>query len=94
MHDIDVLRALRDTWLMKNAFGMALVDVYYHVSPGLADWVAQSPLLASLVRVALVPVILAARLALAIKFLPALLATSIVIACARLRHKKTSSDPR
>ncbi len=63
---IDVLRQFRDTFLLTNPVGTAFVDLYYTVSPTIADTVAQSPVLATLVRVVLVPVIFVARLVLAI----------------------------
>ncbi len=61
--DIDLLRAVRDTYLLDNALGTAFVDTYYRLSPAIADIVAKSPVLAAAVRLALVPVILAAKLA-------------------------------
>jgi len=62
--DLDVLRALRDTYLLDNAVGTALVDAYYHVSPAIATVVAKSPVMAALVRLALTPIILAGKLVL------------------------------
>jgi hypothetical protein len=61
---IDVLRDVRDTYLLDNAAGTAFVDLYYHVSPAIADVVAQSPVLAAMVRLALVPVVFLGKLAL------------------------------
>jgi hypothetical protein len=55
--EIEVLRDVRDGYLLDNAVGAAFVDVYYTVSPAIADVVAQSPVLAALVRIALMPVI-------------------------------------
>lgn len=65
-HQIDTLRDFRDAALLSNGPGTALVDLYYRVSPPLADLVAQSPLLAALTRVVLLPVILAVRLVMAV----------------------------
>ncbi len=59
--DINTLRALRDTVLLTSTVGTAFVEGYYHVSPYVADFVAKSPLLASMVRVALVPVIMLSK---------------------------------
>jgi hypothetical protein len=55
--DIDTLRAFRDTYLLSSSAGTAFVDAYYHVSPFIANVVAQSPFLAAVVRLLLVPVI-------------------------------------
>jgi len=63
--EINVLRDVRDTYLLDNAAGTAFVDAYYHVSPAIADVVAQSPVLAAIIRVMLVPVIFLSKLALA-----------------------------
>lgn len=53
---LDVFRDFRDGVLLKTSAGAALVDLYYTVSPRMADAVAASPALAALVRVALTPV--------------------------------------
>lgn len=49
--DIEVLRAFRDEWLLNNVAGTAFTDVYYRLSPALADVIAQYPLLAAVARV-------------------------------------------
>ncbi len=64
--EIDVLRSVRDTYLLDNALGAAFVDAYYRVSPFIAVAVAKSPVLAALVRVALTPVIVLSKLLLAL----------------------------
>jgi len=90
--DIDVLRALRDTWLLDNALGVAFVDAYYSISPFLADWVARSAVLAAMVRALLVPVILVGRVALAVRFMPLMLMTGIGITLAGLRTRFHQKD--
>ncbi len=75
--DIDTLRAVRDTFMLDNAVGTAFVDTYYRVSPMLADAVAQSPVLAAVVRVLLVPVIFLGKVALTMSWLTALVGLSI-----------------
>jgi len=55
--EIDRLRSFRDHVLLTGVLGTAVVDVYYRVSPAIADVVAASPTLAMLVRVALIPVL-------------------------------------
>lgn len=69
--EVDTLRAVRDSYLLTNPVGTAFVDAYYHASPAMADVVATSPILATLVRVVLVPVIFLGKVALT---MPALLA--------------------
>ena len=63
--EIETLRAVRDAFLLDNAFGTAFVDTYYRVSPAIADVVAQSPMLAAAVRIILTPVVFLGKLLLA-----------------------------
>lgn len=56
--EIGVLRTFRDTHLLSNGPGTALVETYYRVSPPIADLAAQHPAFAHLIRIALAPVIL------------------------------------
>jgi uncharacterized repeat protein (TIGR01451 family) len=53
---LDTFREFRDAVLLKTAVGAALVDLYYTVSPPIADQVAAHPALAGLVRVVLTPI--------------------------------------
>ena len=75
--EIDTLRTVRDTYLLDNAVGSAFVDTYYHVSPAVADAVAQSPVLAAVVRLVLVPVIFVGKLALLMPAPMALMAMAL-----------------
>ena len=75
--EIDTLRSVRDTFLLDSAVGTAFVDTYYRLSPAIADVVAQSPFLATLVRVLLVPVVFIGKMALAMPTLTALVAMSL-----------------
>ena len=87
--DIDTLRAVRDTFMLDNAAGTALVDTYYRVSPAIADVVAQSPVLAALVRVLLVPVIFLGKVALAMPHLTALAGLSLGAAYMLRRRRRS-----
>ena len=90
--DIDALRALRDACLLNNAAGTAFVDAYYHASPMIADVIAKSPVLAGIVRVLLVPVVLAARMILAMPAVSVFLAAATVALCmmrSRFRRRKS-----
>ena len=55
--ELDILRDLRDRYLLDGAAGSLFVDTYYRISPSLADVIAQRPLLQAGVRWVLVPVI-------------------------------------
>ena len=59
--EINVLRDVRDAHLLTNALGTSFVDTYYRISPALADAIAQSPLLRSVARSILTPLILLAN---------------------------------
>jgi hypothetical protein len=88
--DINTLRALRDRVLLTSAVGTAFVEGYYHASPYVADFVAKSPVLASMVRVALVPVIMLSKVAMAVPVWSlslSLACASILIARRVLRRK-------
>ncbi|MBI4559440.1 MAG: IPT/TIG domain-containing protein [Candidatus Hydrogenedentes bacterium] len=87
--DIGTLRVLRDTFLLNNAVGSAFVDAYYHVSPAIADVVAQSPLLAALVRLILVPVVFVAKLVLAMPVVSLALSTLLFAAATLWRRKRS-----
>lgn len=60
--DVEVLREMREAYLMNNAVGLFFVDAYYSVSPAIADQVAQYPWTASLVRALLIPVLFVVEL--------------------------------
>lgn len=59
---VQLLRWFRDGVLKRSPLGTALVHAYYTASPPLAAEIAADPQLASWVRVALIPVALAAAL--------------------------------
>jgi len=75
--DIDTLRSVRDTFMLDSTIGTAFVDAYYQASPAIADVVAQSPALAALVRILLVPVVFLGKVALAMPLLTALVGLSL-----------------
>lgn len=75
--EVDTLRAVRDSYMLTNPVGTAFVDAYYHASPALADVVATSPMLATVVRVLLVPVIFLGKVALAMPMLLAVVGVSL-----------------
>jgi uncharacterized repeat protein (TIGR01451 family) len=84
--EIDTLRALRDTYLLNNALGTAFVDTYYRVSPAIANVIAQSPALASVMRLTLTPVIFVSKILLAA---PALSMTLLFLTGALIGRRRT-----
>lgn len=88
---IDVLRAVRDEFMLTNPVGTALVDVYYTVSPAIADVVAKHPALAAAVRLVLTPIILLGKVALAMPQVSlglALMAGALAVLRRKLRRAK------
>lgn len=55
--EIDILRNFRDEVLLVSPLGKSLVSLYYHVSPPMADVIADSPVLRQLTRWGLQPAI-------------------------------------
>jgi uncharacterized repeat protein (TIGR02543 family) len=55
--EIQILREFRDEYLLTNAVGRALVDVYYKVSPPIAEFITEHPSLKPIVRAGLVPAV-------------------------------------
>lgn len=54
---VQVLREVRDTYLLPNPIGRAAVQAYYAVSPPIADVIGRSEPLRAAVRVGLMPVL-------------------------------------
>jgi preprotein translocase subunit YajC len=53
--EIQILRKFRDKYLLTNPLGQALVDLYYKVSPPIAEFITEHPSLKPIVRVGLLP---------------------------------------
>ena len=88
--DIHVLRDVRDSYMLNTAVGSAFVDAYYRVSPPIADVVADSALLRSVVRTLLTPIVILSSFVLAMPGVSVVLvAMAGLLAAARLRRKVT-----
>jgi len=55
--EIEILRGFRDEYLLTSALGQALVDLYYTVSPPMAEFIAEHPNLKPIVRAGLLPAV-------------------------------------
>jgi hypothetical protein len=55
--EVQTLRSFRDNYLLTNPLGRALVNLYYGISPSIADFIAEHPSLKPIVRVGLVPAV-------------------------------------
>jgi hypothetical protein len=64
--EIQTLRGFRDRYLVTNPLGQAFVDVYYTISPPIADFMTERPSLKPMVRAELMPVVAMASMILAI----------------------------
>jgi len=55
--EVQTLRDFRDDYLLANPLGQAFVDLYYKVSPPIAEFITDHPSLKPLVRAGLVPAV-------------------------------------
>ena len=55
--EIQILRGFRDEYLLTNLVGQALVNLYYRVSPPMAEFINEHPSLKPIVRAGLVPAV-------------------------------------
>jgi hypothetical protein len=53
--EIEILREFRDEYLLTGPLGQALVDLYYKLSPPIAQFITEHPSLKPVVRAGLVP---------------------------------------
>ena len=61
--EVQVLREFRDEYLVKSTWGRALVQLYYQVSPAIAELMAEHPALKPAVRLGLTPAVIVSALA-------------------------------
>jgi alpha-tubulin suppressor-like RCC1 family protein len=55
--EIQILHQFRDEYLLTNPLGQTLVDLYYRVSPAIAEFTTEHPVLKPLVRAGLMPAV-------------------------------------
>ena len=55
--EIQILRELRDEYLLTNSLGKGLVEFYYKVSPPMAEFISEHLTLKPIVRVGLLPAV-------------------------------------
>jgi hypothetical protein len=55
--EIGILREFRDEYLLTNVVGRVLVDIYYRVSPPIAEFITEHPSLKPIVRAGLLPAV-------------------------------------
>ena len=60
--EVDTLRSFRDRCLLTNLLGTAFVNLYYRMSPPMADCIARHPALGAIARKMLTPIIWSAKL--------------------------------
>ena len=93
--EIQILRELRDEYLLTNSLGKGLVEFYYKVSPPMAEFISEHPTLKPIVRAALLPAVLMSTIAvnstpvekMAIAGLLALVSVGMVVWAKRWRGK-------
>jgi hypothetical protein len=87
---IDTLRQFRDMYMLSNPLGMAAADMYYHISPAIADVVAKYPVIAAMVRIVLVPIILVAKMAVSMPIPSMIMAAlgTVMLVLRRLRRSR------
>jgi hypothetical protein len=78
--EIRVLREFRDEYLLTNRMGTVLVDLYYTVSPPVAEFIAEHPSLRPIVRAGLAPAVVMS----AIVVNPALAEKAAIVGCLML----------
>jgi len=61
--EIQILREFRDEYLLTNPLGQGLVDLYYKVSPPIADFITEHPSLKPIVRAGLLPAVVMSTVA-------------------------------
>jgi hypothetical protein len=59
--EIQILREFRDEYLLTNPLGQGLVEIYYRISPPMADFITEHLSLKPLVRAGLLPIVVVSK---------------------------------
>jgi parallel beta-helix repeat protein len=96
--EVQVLRDFRDEYLLTNPLGQAFVDIYYQVSPPIAEFITEHPSLKPIVRTALLPAVVISYVfvntspAVKIAILGLLVLVSVVVAVWVIKQRSRDSE--
>jgi hypothetical protein len=96
--EIQILREFRDEYLVPNPVGKALVDLYYGVSPPIAEFIAEHPTLKPIVRAGLLPAVAMSTIAInttqteKIAVIGLLVVISVAVAIWATRQRRKGSE--
>ena len=96
--EVQILRDFRDDYLLSNPLGQSLVDIYYRISPPIAEFITDHPTLKAIVKVALVPAITMSTIVVAttavekMAILGLLVLVSVAVAIWAARRRKKGSE--
>ena len=85
---VQLLRRVRDLYLMHHTIGRAFVRVYYRYSPPMADFIADHRTLRIVVRISLFPIIALSWILLHLGIGPTLLILSLMVSAVWKSYKK------
>jgi|GEM_PF-2752693 len=91
--EVQVLREIRDRYLVTNPTGEALVELYYRISPPIAEFIGEHPALKPVIRIGLIPAIVAGQAVVntnqsqKIAMLGLLALTSLAVAAGTIRRR-------
>jgi len=96
--EIEILREFRDEYLLTSPLGQAFVNLYYKVSPRIAEFITEHPSLKPIVRAGLVPAVVMSTVV--VTTTPAekaaivglLMLVSVVVAILAVRRRGTGSE--
>jgi hypothetical protein len=94
--EIEILHQFRDEYLLTSPVGQALVDLYYRVSPPIAEFITEHPSLKPIVRAGLLPAVAMATVSInttgvekiAIVGMMALVSVALAVWATRRRTRK------
>jgi len=95
--EIEILRQFRDEYLLTSPLGQALVDLYYRVSPPIAEFITEHPSLKPILRAGLLPAVAMATVSvnttgaekIAIVGVMALISIALAVWATRKRSRRT-----